>query len=80
MLVVNGFFENGVFVPSKPISAIQGRQAATLTIKEASEEKKKQKRIQAWKEFSRTIRTSTEQLEGEPEKLRFRTPEETETL
>jgi hypothetical protein len=80
MLVVNGFFENGVFVPAEPITAIQGRQAATLTIKEAGEEQKKQERIQAWREFSRAIRTSTEQLEGEPEKLRFRNPEEIEAL
>jgi hypothetical protein len=40
----------------------------------------KQERIKAWQEFSRVIRTSNEQLEGEPERIRFRTPEEIEAL
>jgi hypothetical protein len=34
MLVVNGFFENGVFVPEKPLTAftVKGRQRAVLNI------------------------------------------------
>jgi hypothetical protein len=40
----------------------------------------KQERINAWHEFSRAIRTSNELLEGEPERIRFRTPEEIEAL
>jgi len=38
-------------------------------------ENKKQERLNAWREFSRVIRTDNELLEGEPEKIRFRTPE-----
>ena len=39
MLVVNGFFENGVFVPEKPLAAItvKGRQRAVLNIDNAGE-------------------------------------------
>ena len=32
MLVVNGFFENGVFIPEKPLADIKGRQKAVLNI------------------------------------------------
>ena len=78
MLVVNGFFENGVFIPERPLANIKGRQRAVLSIEEIKDEK--QKRINAWREFSRTIKASGEVLEGEPEKTRFKTPEEIEAL
>jgi len=79
MLVVNGFFEDGVFVPEKPLANIKGRQRAVLNIDE-TDRNEKQERLCAWREFSRVIRTSNELLEGEPEKIRFRTPEEIEAL
>ena len=34
MLVINGFFENGVFVPEKPLTDIKGRQKAVLSIEQ----------------------------------------------
>ena len=79
MLVVYGFFENGVFVPERPLTNIKGRQRATLNIEETSKDEK-QERLNAWQEFSRTIRASDEVLEGEPGRIRFRTPEEIEAL
>jgi len=78
MLVVNGFFENGEFIPDKPLANIKGRQRAVLSIDETSKNEK-QERLSAWQEFSRVIRTSDEALEGEPERIRFRTPEEIDT-
>jgi len=78
MLVVDGFFENGVFVPEKPLINIKGRQRAVLNIDET--ENKKQERLNAWQEFSRVIRTNNEPLEGEPERIRLKTPEEIESL
>ena len=77
MLVVNGFLENGVFIPEKPLSVIEGRQKAVLRIEY---EEKRQERINAWKEFSQSIRASNEVLEGEPERIHFRTPEEIAAL
>ena len=79
MLVINGFFENGVFIPEKPLVNIKGRQRAVLNIDETDKDEK-QRRLNAWREFSRTIRASDEILEGEPERIRFRTPEEVEAL
>jgi len=79
MLVVNGFFENGVFVPEKPLATIKGRQRAVLNIEETDKDDK-QNRLKAWQEFSHAIRTSDEILEGEPQRIRFRTPQEIDTL
>ena len=71
MLVVEGFFENGVFVPQKPLVNIKGRQNATLTIAE-DEEKERLERITAWRQFGEAVLNSDEALEGEPERFRFR--------
>jgi len=79
MLVVEGFFENGVFIPKEPLVNIKGRQRAILNIDETGNDEK-QKRLNAWQEFSQAIRASDEILEGEPEKIRFKTPEEIEAL
>ncbi|MCL2411735.1 MAG: hypothetical protein FWC97_08845 [Treponema sp.] len=79
MLVVEGFFENGVFVPEKPLTNIKGRQKATLSIEETDKDIR-QKQLNAWREFSRVIRASDEVLEGEPARIRFRTPEEIKAL
>ena len=76
MLVVEGFLENGVFIPSKPLNYVKGRQHATLTITE-NEEKERKERITAWRQFGEAVMNSNEELEGEPERLRFRTIEET---
>ncbi|MDR1838191.1 MAG: hypothetical protein LBQ93_01195 [Treponema sp.] len=54
MLVVEGFLENGVFVPQKPLADIKGRLNATLTITE-NEEKERQERITAWRQFGEAV-------------------------
>jgi hypothetical protein len=84
MLVIDGFFENGVFVPEKSLaelipSQMKGRQKAVLNILETDNDEK-QERIKAWHEFSKAIKNSDEILEGEPQRIRFRTPEELELL
>ena len=75
MLIVEGFLENGVFIPNKPLADIKGRQNATLTIDE-DEEKERRERIAAWRRFGEAVLTSDEVLEGEPERFRFRVFEE----
>jgi len=74
LLVVEGFFENGVFVPHTTFD-VKGRQSATLTIAE-NKEKEQQERITAWRQFGEAILSSDEELEGEPERFRFRPFEE----
>ncbi|MDR2542290.1 MAG: hypothetical protein LBC80_02430 [Treponema sp.] len=63
MLIVEGFLENGVFIPNKPLANVQGRQHATLTITEDTE-KERQERITAWRQFGEAIKNSDEILEG----------------
>jgi hypothetical protein len=71
MLVIQGFCENGVFVPNQPLPGINGRQNATLTINENGEDER-QEQIQAWKQFGEAVLNSDEVLEGEPERFKFR--------
>jgi len=54
MLIVDGFFENGVFVPEKPLTNITGRQKAVLNIDTESEteEEKLARREKAFEHFS----------------------------
>ena len=77
MLTVEGFLENGVFIPNKPLVGIKGRQYATLTIT-GNEEIEQQERITAWRQFGEAIINSKEELKDEPERLRFRTLDEAE--
>jgi predicted DNA-binding antitoxin AbrB/MazE fold protein len=77
MLVVNGFFENGIFTPEKQPIDIKGRQKAVLSI---IDEDDKQERLKAWREFSQAIQASDEILEGEPQRMSFRNPEELNAL
>jgi len=75
MLIVEGFLENGVFIPNEPLADVKGRQHATLTIAE-NEETERQERINAWRQFGEAVLTSNEELKGEPERFHFRTLEE----
>jgi predicted DNA-binding antitoxin AbrB/MazE fold protein len=54
MLIVDGFFENGVFVPEKPLTAVPGRQRAVLSIDTTDEtdEEKRARREKAYQHFS----------------------------
>ena len=53
MLVVNGFFENGVFIPEKPIAHISGRQRASLNIEETGKKQRSEEQAQREEGFRR---------------------------
>jgi hypothetical protein len=59
MLAVNGFFENGVFIPEKPLStiSIRGRQRAVLNIDSAGEaaEESLARKQEAFQRFTRYL-------------------------
>jgi len=81
MLVVDGFFENGVFTPNKPVVNVNGRQEATLTIKEYSVIQEQQERTKRWGEIKKMLADSDDEiLEGEPERIHFMTPEAIDAL
>jgi len=75
MLVVEGFLENGVFTPNKPLADVKGRKYATLTVTE-NEEKERQERMTAWQQFGEAVINSGEELAGNPERFQFRTLQE----
>jgi predicted DNA-binding antitoxin AbrB/MazE fold protein len=54
MLIVDGFFENGVFVPEKPLTVITGRKRAVLNIDNTDEtvEEKSARREKAYQHFT----------------------------
>jgi predicted DNA-binding antitoxin AbrB/MazE fold protein len=80
MLVVDGYFENGVFTPNRPVVNVNGRQEATLTIKESAIQEQ-QERIKRWGEIKKMLADSDDELlEGEPERIHFMTPEEIDAL
>jgi predicted DNA-binding antitoxin AbrB/MazE fold protein len=80
MLVVDGYFENGVFTPNKPVVNVNGRQEATLTIKE-SDIREQQERIKRWGEIKKMLADSDDELlEGEPERIHVITPEEIDAV
>ena len=80
MLVIQGFFENGVFTPSEPVFGVRGRQEATLTIQEIGGKNETQEQARIWTEILKDLRSCKEELTGEPDKIHLRTPEEVDSL
>ena len=80
MLVIQGFFENGVFTPNEQVPDLKGRQAATLNIQQTSGIKEVQEQAGIWAEILEDLQNCEEELIGEPERIQFRTPHEIDVL
>jgi hypothetical protein len=80
VLVIQGFFENGVFTPSEPVYGVKGRQEATLTIQEPDGEGAALEQAGKWAAILEEPRNCKEELTGEPERIHLRTPEEIDAL
>jgi hypothetical protein len=81
LLSVEGYFEAGRFIADTPVSIPEGKKTIVTVLNESVNKDKEQKAYkQLWNEIIDEIENSGEVLEGEPERLRFRTPEETEVL
>ena len=78
MLIIQGFFENGVFIPNEPVVCFKGRQEATLTIQEKKNEEREY--IDQWTEILEDLQNCDEELTGDPERIHFKIPEEIDTL
>jgi hypothetical protein len=81
LLALEGYFEAGRFVAGTPIQIPEGRKTIVTVLDEVvnkEAERKAYKKL--WDEIINEIENSDEVLEGEPERLCFRTPEETEAL
>ena len=80
LLTLEGYFEAGRFITNTPYIP-EGKKTIVTVLDETVDRDKEQKAYQTlWNEIIDEIETSSEVLEGEPERFRFRTPEETEAL
>ena len=81
LLAIEGYFEAGRFIADTPVPIPEGKKTIVTILDEAVDKDKEQKAYKKlWDEIIHEIENSGEVLEGEPERLRFRTPEETEVL
>jgi hypothetical protein len=81
MLALQGYFQSGRFVTDTPVQ-IPERKKTIVTVldEDIDEEKEQEAHKKLWDEIIAELQSCDEVLEGEPERLRFRGPEETETL
>jgi hypothetical protein len=75
MLIIEGYFEGGQFIPDKPV-VIPEKAKAVVTIEE-NEIVEREKNKKAWGEFLEAIENAKdEKLEGFPSRLKFKRPGE----
>jgi len=82
LLTLEGYFEAGRFITDTPYIP-EGKKTIVTVLDEAMDkDKDKEQKVyqKIWNEIINEIETSSEVLEGEPERLHFRTPEEIEVL
>jgi len=81
LLSIEGYFEAGRFIADTPVSIPERKKTIVTILDEAvNKDSEQQTYKKLWDEIIDEIENSNEVLEGEPERLRFRTPEETEVL
>ncbi|MDR1318671.1 MAG: hypothetical protein LBJ90_03525 [Treponema sp.] len=81
LLTVEGYFEAGRFIADTPVHIPEKKKTIVTVLDETVDEAgavAARKRL--WNEIIHDLRNCDELLEGEPERLRFRSPEETEAL
>ena len=81
LLTVQGYFEAGQFIADTPIQIPEGRKTIVTVLDEKVEKDRKlaaHKKL--WREIIEDLQNCDEVLEGEPERIRFRTPEEIDAL
>ena len=80
LLVLEGYFDEGRFI-TDTLYIPEGKKTIVTVLDETVDKDKEQKSYQKlWDEIIDEIENSDEVLEDEPERLYFRTPEETEIL
>jgi hypothetical protein len=81
MLAFQGYFQSGRFVTDTPVQIPERKKTIVTVLDENVDEDRERKAYQIlWDEIIDEIENSDETLEGEPERLHFRSPEETEVL
>lgn len=81
LLTIQGYFEAGQFIADTPVHIPNGRKTIITVLDEKVDRKidwDAHKKL--WGEIIEEIQNSDEILEGEPERIRLRTPEEIDAL
>jgi hypothetical protein len=82
LLVLEGYFNNGRFITDTPYIP-EGKKAIVTILDEAvntDKEKERENYRAYWNKIIEDIQNSNEVLEGEPERIHFKTPEEIDAL
>ncbi|MDR1031109.1 MAG: hypothetical protein LBL76_09595 [Treponema sp.] len=81
LLVVEGYFEGGRFIADTPVQIPEGKKTiVTVLDEEVNKDKERENYVAYWNKIIEDIQNSDEVLEGEPERIRFKTPEEIDAL
>ena len=81
LLTFQGYFEAGQFVADTPIQIPEGRKTIITVLDEKVDKANEREDYRAyWNRIIEDIQNSDEVLEGEPERIRFKTPEEIDAL
>jgi hypothetical protein len=81
LLVVEGYFEEGRFITDTPVHIPEGRKTIVTVLDEAvNKDNKRENYVAYWNKIIEDIQNSDEALEGEPERVHFKTPEEIDAL
>jgi hypothetical protein len=81
LLTFQGYFEAGRFIADTPIRIPEGRKTIITVLDEKIDKENERKNyIAYWNKIIGDIQNSDEALEGEPERIHFKTPEEINTL
>ena len=77
MLVITGIFEDGRFIPDKPVSIPQKKRVMVTIEEEKSVETAPE---MTWREIGEAILACDEELPGSPQPVKFKTIAEIEAL
>jgi hypothetical protein len=82
LLVLEGYFNEGRFITDTPYIP-EGKKTIVTVLDEAvntDKEKERENYKAYWDKIIKDIQNSNEVLEGEPERIHFKTPEEIDAL
>jgi len=74
-MVIDGYFENGIFTPYHPVISYNGRQKARLIVKEIIPEHRQREKAKKWKRSKWFPAFDASFYNGEQEKLLLKKPE-----
>ncbi|MDR1024669.1 MAG: hypothetical protein LBL56_03005 [Treponema sp.] len=81
LLTFQGYFEAGQFVSDTPVQIPERRKTIVTVLDDKVDgEKERQDYIAYWNKIIEDIQNSGEVLEGKPDRLSFKSPEEIDAL